>query len=49
MIGVIDEFNECQGFNWDEPKGFIETLCIDWLFLTFFKQECKFLCVYSFF
>ncbi len=34
MIDVRDEFKECQGFSRDEVEGFIEMLCIDWLFLT---------------
>ncbi len=32
MIDVKDEFNECQGFSREEVEGFIEMLCIDWLF-----------------
>ncbi len=35
MIDVIDEFKECQGFSREEVEGFIEMLCIDWLFLTY--------------
>ncbi len=34
MIDVRDEFKECQGFSREEVEGFIEMLCIDWLFLT---------------
>ncbi len=34
MVDVRDEFKECQGFSREEVKGFIEMLCIDWLFLT---------------
>ncbi len=33
MIDVRDEFKECQGFSRKEVEGFIEMLCIDWLFL----------------
>ncbi len=32
MMDVRDEFNECQGFSREEVGGFIEMLCIDWLF-----------------
>ncbi len=35
VIVVIDEFIECQGFSKEDVEGFIEMLCIDWLFLTF--------------
>ncbi len=34
MVGVRDEFKECQGFSREEVEGFIEMLCINWLFLT---------------
>ncbi len=34
MIDVRDEFKEFQGFSREDVKGFIEMLCIDWLFLT---------------
>ncbi len=34
MVDVRDEFKECQGFSREEVEGFIEMLCIDWLFLT---------------
>ncbi len=43
MIDVRDEFKECQGFSRGEVEGFIEILCIDWLFLT---KKRNFLCVY---
>ncbi len=45
MIDVRDEFNECQGISREEVEGFIEMMCIDWLFLT---SLFKFLCVYIF-
>ncbi len=34
MFYVRDEFKECQGFSREEVEGFIEMLCIDWLFFT---------------
>ncbi len=34
MIDVWDEFKEYQDFGKVEVEGIIETLCIDWLFLT---------------
>ncbi len=34
MVDVRDEFKECQGFSREDMEGFIEMLCIDWLFLT---------------
>ncbi len=34
MVDVRDEFKECQGFSREKMEGFIEMLCIDWLFLT---------------
>ncbi len=33
MVDGRDEFKECQGFSREEVEGFIEMLCIDWLFL----------------
>ncbi len=39
IIDVRDEFNECQGFSMEEVEGFIETLCINWLFLIFLTQK----------
>ncbi len=47
MIDVRDEFKECQGFI-REVEGFIEMLCIDWLFLTslFLTKQSNFLCVH---
>ncbi len=39
MINVSDEFKEYQGSSRGEVGGFIETLCIDWLFSTYFLQK----------
>ncbi len=51
MVDVRDEFKECQGFSREYVEGFIEMLCIDWLFLTslFLTKQGKFLCVYIFY
>ncbi len=36
-------------FSTEAVEGFIETLCIDWLFLLFFYPKSKLLWVYFFF
>ncbi len=48
MVDVRDEFKEYQGFSREEMEGFIDMLCIDWLFLTFFFYQWQILlCIFK--